>query len=71
MKLTKAKLIKAVKPKLESLGYTFIKDSTSGAQGLFGKKIDSDMYLMLGLTIHRFYDDQFTGDFYLSTNTLI
>ena len=71
MKLTKAKLIKAVRPELEALGYIFLKDTISGAQGLFGKKIDSDMYLMLGLTIHRFYDDQFTGDFYLSTNTLI
>lgn len=71
MKLTKAKLIKAVRPELEALGYTFLKDSTSGAQGLFGKKIGSDMYLMLGLTIHRFYDNRFTGDFYLSTNTLI
>lgn len=71
MKLTKAKLTKAVRPELEALGYTFLKDSISGAQGLFGKKINSDMYLMLGLTIHRFYDDRFTGDFYLSTNTLI
>lgn len=71
MKLTKAKLIKVVRPELEALGYTFLKDTISGAQGLFGKKIDSDMYLMLGLTIHRFYDDRFTGDFYLSTNTLI
>lgn len=69
MKLTKVKLIQAIKPGLEKLGYLYLKDSISGAQGLFGKKITNEMYLTLGLTIHRFYDDAFTGSFYLSKTT--
>jgi len=40
MKLTKAKLIKLVKPGLEKLGFTEFKDTISGAQGLFCKKIN-------------------------------
>lgn len=69
MKLTKKKLIQAVRPGLEKLGYLYLKDSVSGAQGLFGKKLPNGMYLTLGGTIHRFYDDAFTGDFYLSKTT--
>lgn len=69
MKLTKKKLIQAVRPGLEQLGYLYLKDSVSGAQGLFGKKLPNGMYLTLGGTIHRFYDDAFTGDFYLSKTT--
>ena len=69
MKLTKVKLIQAIKPGLEKLGYLYLKDSISGAQGLFGKKLSNEMYLTLGLTIHRFYDDAFTGSFYLSKTT--
>ena len=69
MKLTKAKLIRVVKPGLEKLGYSLLKDSISGAQGLFGKKLSNGMYLTLGMTIHRFYDDAFTGNFYLSKTT--
>ncbi len=69
MKLSKAKLIKLVKPKLEDLGYTEFK--YSGWQGLFVKKLEDGLYLSLGLTIHRYYDTAFTGDFYLSTNTCI
>jgi hypothetical protein len=71
MKLSKAKLIKLVKPKLESLGFTEFKDTKSGLQGLFIKKINQDLYLTLGLTIHRYYENAFTGDFYLSKCTII
>jgi hypothetical protein len=70
MKLSKAKLIKLVKPKLESLGFKEFKD-TKVWQGLFIKKLDNSLYLSLGLTIHRYYENAFTGDFYLSTNTCI
>ena len=66
LKLTKAKLNKAVRPGLEKLGYVFLKDSITGAQGLFGKKLPNGLYLTLALTIHRFYDDAFTADFELS-----
>jgi len=71
MKLSKAKLIKMVKPKLEDLGFTEFKDTKSGSQGLFIKRINQDLYLTFGLTIHRYYDSAFTGDFYLSKNTII
>ena len=69
MRLTKAKLIKASKPGMEDLGYHWFKDSISGAHGLFGKKIDDDLYLTVGMTIHRYYDDAFTADLYLSRTT--
>ena len=71
MRLSKAKLIKLLKPRLESLRYVEFKDSRSGFQGLFVKKVNTDFYLSLGLTIHRYYDSAFTGDFYLSKNTII
>lgn len=64
MKLTKAKLIKLLKPTLESYGYTFFE--SKGSQGLFGKKVDEDMYLMLSMSIHRYYDDRFTANYCLS-----
>lgn len=71
MKLSKARLIKLLKPRLESLSYVEFKDSRSGFQGLFVKKVNTDFYLSLGLTIHRYYDSAFTGDFYLSKSTII
>ena len=71
MKLTKKKLEKVLTPSLEKLGYTRIKDTISGFQGLFVKKVSSDLFLTLGLTIHRYYDDAFTGNFYLSKTTRI
>ncbi len=71
MKLTKKKLEKVLTPSLEKLGYTRFKDTTSGFQGLFVKKVSSDLFLTLGLTIHRYYDDSFTGNFYLSKTTCI
>lgn len=69
MKLSKAKLIKMVKASLEDLGYTEFKESTGGSQGLFVKDLGRGFYLTLGLTIHRYYDSAFTGDFYLSKTT--
>lgn len=67
--LTKSKLIKLVVPELQTCGYTLFKDSIYGTQGFFAKKIGSDMYLTLGLIIHRFYENAFTGAFYLSKTT--
>jgi hypothetical protein len=71
MKLSKAKLVKLVKPHLNQLGYIDFKDSLSGYQGLFSKKIGNDFYLTLGLIIHRYYDSAFTAEFYLSKTTRI
>lgn len=71
MKLSKAKLIKLVKPRLNQLGYIEFKDSLSGYQGLFSKKIGKGFYLTLGLIINRYYDSAFTAEFYLSKTTRI
>ena len=71
MKLTKGKLIKALGSEMENLGYQWFKDSISGAQGLFAKKVNDSLYLTVGLTIHRYYEDAFTADLYLSKTTNI
>jgi hypothetical protein len=69
--ITKAKLLKLLNPHLKKLGFIEFKDSNLGFQGLFCKKIKNGLYLTLGLTIHRYYDNFFTGDYYLSKNTII
>lgn len=71
MKLTKAKLIKRVKPGLLSLGYFWFKDSVTGCDGLFVKKLPNNFFLSLGMNIHRYYDDCYTCDYYLSLTTCI
>ena len=70
MKLTKSKLIKLLNPRLEKSGYTFFKDTSSGAQGVFCKKISSELYLTLALTIHRYYESAFVGEFTFSKTTI-
>ncbi len=69
MKLSKAKLIKLTKPGLVRLGFKEFKDTKSGAQGLFCKKINSEYYLTLALTIHRYYYSAFVGEFTFSKCT--
>lgn len=69
MKLNKRKLISTIKRPLEEMGYTFFK--TSDGLIIFGKKVQDNLLLTLGFTIHRFYDDQFAADFYLSPTTYI
>lgn len=69
MKLTKAKLTSKVKAPLAILGYTFFKESISDAQGFFSKKLENGFYLTLGLTIHRYMESDFTGNFYYSKTT--
>lgn len=71
MKLTKAKLIKFIKPGIEKLGFTEFKDTISGYHGIFLKRLKNGFYLTLGLTIHRYYDSMFTGDYYLSKTTRV
>src|ERR1700712_5244362 len=70
MKLTKQNLIRITKKGLRELGYLEVKDTTSGAQGLYIKLIENDLYLTLGLTISRYYDSMFTASFYLSKTTI-
>ena len=71
IKLTKALLVKSLRDKMESQDFHYFKDTISGAQGLFAKKVNEDLYLTVGLTIHRYYDDAFTADLYLSKSTTI
>lgn len=59
-----------VKPYLENIGYTYFSHKKDWSGGCFVKKIN-DMYLTLGMNIHRYYDSMFTCDMYFSTNTRI
>lgn len=68
-RLTKSVLIKLVKHDLEERGYLELKDSLTGAQGLFGKVIRSNFFLTLGLTISNYYEERFTATYYLSKTT--
>lgn len=61
MKLTKDKLIYRIKISVEKLGYKFFKESITGAQGFFSKKLENGLYLSLGLSIYRYSDDAFCG----------
>ena len=69
MKLTKAKLINATRDELIEMGYREVKDTVSGANGLFIKPIPEGFFLSLGLTISKFYDTRFTASLYLSKTT--
>ena len=71
MKLTKTKLEKILTPSLEDMGYTWIKNTIYPFQGIYVKKISPNLFLTLGLTISRYYNDSFTGNFYLSKTTRI
>lgn len=69
-KLTKSQLIKQTKAGLKELGFEEIKDTITPAQGLYIKPIGNELYLSLGLTISRLYDNMFTASFYLSKTTI-
>jgi hypothetical protein len=69
MKLTKIKLLKLIKKNLEEFGYKEIKDTLTGANGLFIKPINNSFFLSLGLTISNYYESRFTASFYLSKTT--
>ncbi|SCW65912.1 hypothetical protein [Mucilaginibacter sp. NFR10] len=68
--MTKDKLIRLTKEQLRTLGYKFIKDSLTGAQGLFLKQVNDKYFVMLGLTISKNYPEMFTASFYLSKITI-
>lgn len=69
MKLTKARLISKTRKRLIELGYFEIKDTLTGANGLFAKQVEDNLFLTLGLVISRFYDSMFTGSYYLASIT--
>ena len=67
MKLTSAKLISKLKRRLQSLGFTYFKET--GMTGTFKMKVDGGLYLTLSLTIDRWNDSMFTGEYSLSLTT--
>ena len=67
MKLTSAKLISKLKRRLQSMGFTYFKEA--GVTGTFKMKVNSNLYLTLSLTIDRWYDSMFTGEYSLSLTT--
>lgn len=69
MKITKGILIKQMKSGLEKLGYMEFKDSILGTQGLFVKRLPNGLFISLGLIIHRYFENAYTGAFYLSKTT--
>lgn len=69
MKLTKAKLVKSLQGALRQLGYLEVKDTLTGASGLFIKHVENSFYLMLGLEFSNYYDSKFSASYYLSKTT--
>ncbi len=67
MKLNKRRLLLFIQKSMSDLGYVEFPDTISDAD-LFVKPI-GELYLTVGFTIHRFYDDQFTCTYYLSRTT--
>lgn len=66
--LTKAILNRKLHPVLLEMGYL---EFFNPGWTLYGKYLGNGWYLQLNLTIHRYYDDQFTADVYLSKHTWI
>jgi hypothetical protein len=69
MKLTKNKLLKITKEVLMKLGYQEIKDTQTGANGLFAKLLEDNYFLTLGLVLSNYFDTRFTASYYLSKTT--
>lgn len=69
MKLSKARLTDMVRGQFEKLGFRLFTNTVLPPKGLFVKRVEHDIFLSVGLTISRFYDSQFTADYYLSKST--
>ena len=67
MKLTSAKLISKLKRRLQSLGFTYFKET--GVTGTFKMKVDGGLCITLSLTVDRWCDSMFTGEYSLSLTT--
>lgn len=68
MNLCKKKLLGFIRDPLLNLGYTEFQDNLISDANLF-VKMESDLFLTIGFTIHRFYDNAFTFSYYLSRTT--
>lgn len=67
MKVTRKQLFKKLIPFFEEeMGYTYFKDSISVAKGLFAKKIDSNIYISIGINTSDFFCNTFTCDLYMA-----
>jgi len=69
MKLTKVRLVKLTRVQLSKLGYQEMKDSVTGANGLFVRSLGDGFYLSLGFVISNYYESKFTAAYYLSQST--
>jgi len=67
-KLTKKKLLRLITPHFIANDYTLFYGKNGIFSSLFVKRKE-DLFLSVCMNIHRFYDDQFTADLYLSTMT--
>ncbi|MBE6235652.1 MAG: hypothetical protein E7112_05400 [Bacteroidales bacterium] len=68
MKLNKNKLLKFIRNAMSNLGYIEFDDNLISDANLFVKP-EGDLFLTIGFTIHRCYDDAFTCSYYLSRTT--
>lgn len=68
MKLNKNKLLKFIRNAMSNLGYVEFDDSMISDANLFVKP-EGDLFLTIGFTIHRYYNDKFTCNYYLSRTT--
>ena len=68
MKLNKSKLLKFVRKSMIELGYVEFEHPEVSDANVFVKK-EGELFLTLGFTISRFYDDAFTANFYLARTT--
>ena len=69
MKLKMKQLREKLIPLLKDLGYIYFPHKLTWEGGLFCKKTSNEMYLSLGINIHRYYDCSFTIDMYYSKTT--
>jgi len=66
MRITKSKIIRLTKKKLAELGFQEFKDTQCGTSGLFIKLAKDAYFLSLGIILSNYYEERFTGSFYLS-----
>ncbi len=68
MRLNKKRLLKFVRTVMINLGYIEFEDNQVSDANLFVKP-QGELFLTIGFTIHRYYNDAFTLDYYLSRTT--
>lgn len=69
MKINKAKLLKAVKYEIETLGFKDLNECENSFYGFFGKKTSNGYFLTIALEKSNLYYHKFTASLYLSKTT--